>query len=101
MFCIATDLPTLIEVYLKRVFQLFTHLKINSVKLHLQVHKSLSASMLVPKMVSTYIGLIFMTLDPATVIKIFRVASLLQDIQGSRGYLGLNTVRPWHLLVGI
>ena len=60
--------PISIEVHLKHLVQLFMHLKINSVKLHLELRKLLHVGMLVPKMFSTYIGLMPMTLDPAATV---------------------------------
>ena len=54
-----------VPVHLKHV-ALFTHLKINFVKLQLELRKLLG--MLVPKMFTTYTGLMLMTSDPAATV---------------------------------
>ena len=63
MLHIGADLCTLIELFLKYVAQLFTRLKINSVKLHLELQKSLGMLF-----VSGYIGLMLVALDSAKTV---------------------------------
>ena len=62
-YSIVAEKSTFIEMLLKYVARLFTHLKINSVKLHLELHKSLSMLF-----VLSCIGLMLVAVDSAETV---------------------------------